>query len=63
MDKKKKYTINVHYNVMIQVEVEATSEDKALDLARDIADETSLNEGATDYMDSCVVSTEDEEED
>lgn len=51
---KKKFFVNVHYDVVVPVEVFADSEDNALDLAVDKASYMSLNDCDANYTDSCV---------
>lgn len=51
---KKKFMVNVHYDVMFPVEVYAETEEEALDLAYNESCEMSLNEGDAEYADSSV---------
>ena len=44
-----KFTVNVHYDYVATVEVEADNEEQALELAKDVADELSTQE--LDYVD------------
>ena len=39
-----KFTVNVHYDYVATVEVEAENEEQALELAKDVADELSTQE-------------------
>lgn len=51
---KKKFKVNVHYDVVVPVEVFADSEDNVLDLAVDKASYMSLNDCDADYTGSCI---------
>ena len=55
----KKYTINVHYDVCISVEVEANDEESALDNAKFLASDMDLNDGDASYIDAYVEDVED----
>lgn len=57
---KKKYTVNVHYDAIATVTVEAVDEDEALQLAEEEAE--SLDASDFDFNDvtgSCVTNVED----
>lgn len=51
---KKKFKVNVHYDVVVPVEVFADSEDNVLDLAVDKASYMFLNDCDADYTGSCI---------
>lgn len=51
---KKKFFVNVHYDVVVPVVVFADSEDNVLDLAVDKANYMSLNDCDADYTGSCI---------
>lgn len=51
---KKKFKVNVHYDVVVPVEVFADSEDEAFDLACNEAECVSLNDCDADYTGSCI---------
>lgn len=51
---KKKFFVNVHYDVVVPVVVFADSEDNVLDLAVDKASYMSLNDCDADYTGSCI---------
>ena len=51
---KKKFSVNVHYDVVIPTKVFAESEEEAIDLAIDEADMMSLNEGECVDTNACV---------
>jgi len=51
---KKKFTVNIQYNVTIPVEVYAETTEDALDFAYNEASEMSLNDGIVDYSDSSI---------
>lgn len=55
---KKKYTVNVHYDVVLTTEVFAENEEQALDLAVDNTDQMSLNEGECVDNNPCVTDVE-----
>lgn len=55
----KKYTINVHYDVVLSVEVIAEDEETAYELASEEASNMSLDEGYVVAENSCVTSEED----
>ena len=55
----KTYTINVHYDVCISVEVEANSEVSALDSAEILASDIDLNDGEALYIGAFVTDVED----
>lgn len=43
MEEKRTYYVNVHFDMVISVEVEATSEDEAINLAIDKAEDMDIN--------------------
>ena len=55
----KRYTVNVHYDAVVTVEVEAESEDEALELAPQKAEEISLEEAEVVDINSCITNEED----
>lgn len=55
---KKKYTVNVHYDVVLTTEVFAENEEQALDLAVDNTDQMSLIEGECVDINPCVTDVE-----
>ena len=51
-----KFTVNVHYDYVATVEVEAENEEQALDLAKDLADNVPQDElEYVDFTDACIV--------
>lgn len=51
-----KFTVNVHYDYVATVEVEADNEEKALELAKDVADGLSSQDLLyVDFTGACVV--------
>lgn len=53
--KKKLYSVNVHYDIVLTVpDIEAESEEEALEIASEKASEMSLNEGIVCEENSCV---------
>jgi hypothetical protein len=51
-----KFTVNVHYDYVATVEVEAENEELALKLAKDVADGLSTEDlSYVDFTDACVV--------
>lgn len=60
---RKKFSVNVHYDVVISTEVFAESEEEAMDLAIGKTDMMSLNEGECVGTNACVteVSVDEEE--
>lgn len=55
---KKKYTVNVHYDVVLTTEVFAENEEQALDLAVDNTDQMPLDEGECVGINPCVTDVE-----
>lgn len=55
----KKYIVNVHYDAVVTVEVEAESEEKALELAPIKAESISLEDADVVDINSCVTDIED----
>lgn len=51
---KKKYTVNVHYDAVLTAEVEAESEDEALELAERQTESISLEDAEVVGVNSCV---------
>lgn len=52
----KRYTVNVHYDAVVTVAVEAESEEQAIKFAREDADEQEFD--FVSYSDACVVDIE-----
>lgn len=51
-----KYTVNVHYDYVATVEVEADNEEQALKLAKGVADGLSSQDLVyVDFTDACIV--------
>lgn len=50
----KKYGVNVHYDAVISVEVEAESEDEALELAERKAETVSLEDADVVGIQKCI---------
>ena len=51
-----KYTVNVHYDYVATVEVEAENEEQALELAKQAADNVPQDElEYVDFTDACIV--------
>lgn len=55
----KRYTVNVHYDAVVTVVVEAESEEQALDLAPTEAETISLEDADVVGINSCITNTED----
>ncbi len=55
----KRYTVNVHYDAIVTVEVDAESEEKALELAPIKAESISLEDAEVVDINSCVTNEED----
>lgn len=55
----KRYTVNVHYDVIVSVVVEAETEEQALDLAPYAAENISLETGEVGDINCCVTDVED----
>lgn len=55
---KKKYTVNVHCDAVLTVEVVAASEDEALGLAEQAAEGLSLEDADVVGVQSCVTNVE-----
>ncbi len=54
----KKYYMNVHYDVVIPVEIIADNEDEAMEKVTYAADTISLNDAETVGCNPCIVGTE-----
>ena len=52
----KRYTINVHYDAMVSVVVEAENEEQAIQFAKEEAEEQEFD--YVTYSDACVVDVE-----
>ena len=51
-----KFTVNVHYDYVATVEVEADNEEQALELAKTVADNVPQDElEYVDFTDACIV--------
>lgn len=50
----KRYTVNVHYDAVVTVEVEADSEEQALKLAPFAAEDISLETAAIGDIECCI---------
>ena len=51
-----KFTVDVHYDYVARVEVDADNEEEALDLAKDVADGLSTQDLLyVDFTDACIV--------
>lgn len=55
----KKYYVDVHYDLCLSVEVNAETEEQAIDLAKELASDMDLNDGDACYHDACVTDVED----
>lgn len=55
---KKKYTVNVHYDAVVTVDVIAESEDEALDLGPTKAESVSLEDAEVVNINCCVTNEE-----
>ncbi len=55
----KSYTVNVHYDAVVTVVVEAESEEKALELAPIKAETISLEDAEVVDINSCITNEED----
>lgn len=55
----KRYTVNVHYDAVLTVVVDAETEDQAIDLAVEESESMSLNDGDAFYHDACITNEED----
>lgn len=56
----KRYTVNVHYDVIIIVEVEADNEQQAIELAEDRAGDIPLTSADNvELTESCITNVED----
>lgn len=55
---KKKYYVNVHYDVVLQAEVIAESEEQAMELAKQQTETTSLEDGDVVDVKSCITATD-----
>lgn len=54
----KRYTVNVHYDAVVTVEVEADSEEKALKLAPIAAEDISLETADIGDIECCITDEE-----
>ena len=54
--KTKRYTINVHYDAMVSVVVEAENDEQAMQFAKEEAEEQEFD--CVTYSDACVVDVE-----
>lgn len=55
----KRYTVNVHYDVVVTMEVNAESEEQALGLAPLKAEAISLEDAEVVDINSCIINVED----
>lgn len=55
---KKKFTVNIHYDAVVTVEVIADSEEKALEMAPFAAESISLEEAEVVDINCCVTNIE-----
>lgn len=55
---KKKFTVNVHYDAVVTVEVNADSEEKALEMAPFAAESISLEDAEVVDINCCVTNIE-----
>lgn len=54
----KRYTVNVHYDAVVTVQVNAESEEEALELAPIEAETISLEEASIADIDPCIIDVE-----